>query len=138
VKDLARLLLDSCGFADIRVDVKARGLGTTVNFVATDQTGTEWAFDVSGSYTSIRAGLRRTDALWKSLGKAAVLHEGGFDRPMILLTTDAPTRGTAGHQALEVMRGPDRPVYDLVELMNRRDRSKLQWYAAEGPTPFTD
>ena len=138
VKDLARLLLESCGFADIRVDVKARGLGTTVNFVATDQTGTEWAFDVSGSYTSNRAGLRRTDALWKSLGKAAVLHEGGFDRPMILLTTDAPTRGTPGHQALEVMRGPYRPVYDLVELMNRRDRSKLQWYAAKGPTPFTD
>jgi DNA modification methylase len=138
VKDLARLLLESCGFADIRVDVKARGLGTTVNFVATDQTGTEWAFDVSGSYTSNRAGLRRTDALWKSLGKAAVLHEGGFDRPMILLTTDAPTRGTAGHRALEVMRGPDRPVYDVVELMNRRDRSKLQWYAAEGPTPFSD
>jgi DNA modification methylase len=138
VKDLARLLLESCGFVDIRADVKARGLGTTVNFVATDQTGTEWAFDVSGSYTSNRAGLRRTDALWKSLGRAAVLHEGGFGRPMLLLTTDAPTRGTAGHQALEVMRGPDRPVYDLVELMNRRDRSKLQWYAAKGPMPFTD
>jgi DNA modification methylase len=138
VKDLARLLLESSGFVDIRLDVKARRLGTTVNFVATDQTGTEWAFDVSGSYTSNRAGLRRTDALWRSLGKAAVLHEGGFDRPMILLTTDAPTRGTPGHQALEVMRGADRPVYDLVELMNRGDRSRLEWYAANGPVPFAD
>ncbi|HUD15755.1 MAG TPA: hypothetical protein VMQ59_00785, partial [Acidimicrobiales bacterium] len=131
-KDLAAVLLEACGFTDIRTDVKQRGLGITLNFVATDRTGGEWAFDVSGAFTSNRAGLRRADALWKSLGKAAVLHQGGRDLPLVLLTTDAPAKGTAGHQALAVMRGPAHPVFDLVELMNTDDQARLRGYAAVG------
>jgi DNA modification methylase len=131
-KDLAAVLLEACGFTDIRTDVKQRGLGITLNFVATDRTGGEWAFDVSGAFTSNRAGLRRADALWKSLGKAAVLHQGGRDLPLVLLTTDAPAKGTAGHQALAVMRGPAHPVFDLVELMNTDDQARLRSYAAVG------
>ena len=34
---------------------------------------TSWYVDVSGAFTSTRGGLRRTDTLWKSLGKAAAL-----------------------------------------------------------------
>ncbi len=131
-KDLAAALLAGCGFTNIRTDVKPRGLGIVLNFVATDQTGADWAFDLSGSFTSSRAGLRRTDTLWKSLAKAAVLRESGTALPLILLTTDAPTQGTAGHQSLAVMRGPDHPVYDLIELLNFADQARLQRYAAEG------
>lgn len=131
-KDLARLLLEACGFTDIREDVKPRGLGIVLNFLAADQTGEEWAFDVSGAFTSNRAGLRRTDTLWKSLGKAAVLHESGLGIPLVLLTTDAPTNGTAGAQALAVMRGPNRPIADLIELLNAEDQARLHAYAEFG------
>jgi DNA modification methylase len=134
-KELAAALLTACGFTDIRSGVKPRGLGIELNFVATDQTGADWAFDVSGAFTSNRAGLRRTDTLWKSLAKAAVLREGDGSLPLVLLTTDAPTRGTAGHQALEVMRGPDRPVFDLVELLNHEDQARLRTYAVRGIPP---
>ncbi|HEY3941277.1 MAG TPA: site-specific DNA-methyltransferase [Acidimicrobiales bacterium] len=131
-KDLARLLLQACGFVDIREAVKPRGLGIVLNFVAADQTGEEWAFDVSGAFTSNRAGLRRTDTLWKSLGKAGVLHESGRGIPLVLLTTDAPASGTAGAQAFAVMRGPNRPVFDLIELLNADDQERLHTYAKYG------
>lgn len=131
-KDLAAALLESCGFTDIRTEVKPRRLGIVLHFVATDQTGKDWAFDVSGAFTSNRAGLRRADTLWKSLGKAAVLRESGADLPLVLLTTDAPTKGTAGHQALAVMRGRDRPVFDLIELLNTADQKRLLGYGVHG------
>ena len=87
-KEIAEILLDECGFVDIRSDVKIAGLGIELNFVANDH-GDDWAFDVSGAFTSSRAGLKRTDTLWKALGKAAVLHEDRTDLPLVLLTTDA-------------------------------------------------
>ncbi len=131
-KELARLLLEGCGFTNIREDVKPRGLGIVLNFVASDRTGEDWAFDVSGAFTSNRAGLRRTDTLWKSLGKASVLHESALGLPLVLLTTDAPAKGTAGHQALNVMRGASKPVFDLVELLNTDDQTRLHEYATHG------
>lgn len=136
-KDLARLLLEACGFVDIREEVKPRGLGILLNFVAADQTGEDWAFDVSGAFTSNRAGLRRTDTLWKSLGKAGVLHESGRGLPLVLLTTDAPASGTAGAQALAVMRGSNRPVFDLIELLNADDQERLHTYAKFGRAGVT-
>lgn len=131
-KDLAGILLESCGFREIRPDVKLAGLGIEVNFLAFDQAGHEWAFDVSGAFTSSRAGLRRTDTLWKALGKAAVLHEARGDLPLVLLTTDAPARGSAGYIALNVLRGPGRPVFDLVELLDPADQERLRDYALRG------
>ncbi len=131
-KELAEILLEKCGFENIRADVKPKRLGIVLNFVATDCNGDDWAFDVSGAFTSNRAGLRRTDTLWKSLGKAAVLHEGSPELPMILLTTDAPKKASAGAQALAVMRGPHRPVFDVIELMNPDDQAKLHRYATQG------
>jgi site-specific DNA-methyltransferase (adenine-specific) len=131
-KELARLLLEACGFKDIREEVKPRRLGIVLNFVAKDSGRKDWAFDVSGAFTSSRAGLRRTDTLWKSLGKAGVLHQSDLGMPLVLLTTDAPPKGSAGHQALETMRGPTRPVFDVIELLNEDDQARLHGYALEG------
>lgn len=129
-KELAGILLDSCGFVDVRSDVKLPRLGIDVSFLAVDGTGREWAFEVCGAFTSSRTGLRRADTLWKALGKAAVLHEGRSDLPLVLLTTDAPARGSAGSAALEVVRGPGRPVLDVIELLDPRDQARLRDYAA--------
>ena len=131
-KDLAEILLDSCGFRDIRRDVKIAGLGIVLNFTASDHVGDEWAFDVSGAFTSSRAGLKRTDTLWKALGKAAVLHERRGNLPLVLLTTDAPARGSAGEVALGVVKGPGRPVFDIIELLDSNDQSRLRNYAVRG------
>jgi site-specific DNA-methyltransferase (adenine-specific) len=132
IKDFAAIVLETCGFVDIRSDVKLAALGIELSFLARDQTGAEWAFDVSGAFTTNGTGLRRTDALWKALGKAAVVHEGRDDLPLVLLTTDAPARASAGSKALKVLRGPGRPVFDLVELLNPKDQERLRDYARRG------
>ena len=133
-KELAEAVLKDCGFSDIRRDVKLPGVGVELNFLARDVTGGEWAFDVSGAFTSNRAGLRRTDTLWKALGKAAVLHASRHARPLVLLTTDAPARNSAGHAALMALRGADRAVFDLVEFLNPKDQDRLRSYAERGRT----
>lgn len=133
-KYLAEQLIGQVGFTDIRTNVKRTDLGVEVNFVATDKTGSDWLFDVSGAFTSSRSGLKRTDTLWKALGKAAVLHEAGAtdDVPLVLLSTDAPTRGSAGDKALKVVTGPGKPIHDVIELLNPEDQARLTGYAEHG------
>ena len=133
-KELAGILLAACGFVDVRPDVKLPAAGLELNFLAVDRVGGEWAFDVSGAFTSSRSGLKRADTVWKALGKAAVLHEARPDLPLVLVTTDAPVRGSAGHTALKVLRGPGSPVFDLVELLNTADQDRLHGYALRGRT----
>ncbi|MGH9285905.1 MAG: DNA-methyltransferase, partial [Acidimicrobiales bacterium] len=131
-KELARLVLEQCGFTAVRTDVKYPVLGVEVNFVASDATGADWAFDVSGGFTSTRAGLRRTDTLWKALGKAAVLHEARRGIPLVLLTTDAPAKASAGDAALRVLLGPGKAIYDVVELLSAEGQERLHRYAGDG------
>jgi DNA modification methylase len=131
-KDFARMLLESCEFVDIRPDVKFSRLGIELSFIAFDQIGHEWAFDVSGAFSASQPGLRRTDTLWKVLGKAAVLHQGRPDLPLVLLTTDAPTRGSAGVAALNALRQPGGAVFDLIELLAPHDHERLRKYALKG------
>jgi DNA modification methylase len=131
-KELAAILIGTGGFEITQTDFKPRGLGIVVSFLARDRAGGLWAFDVSGAFTSNRAGLRRADTLWKALGKAAVLNEGRPELPLVLLTTDGPGKGSPGHQALEAMRGPDRPVFDVIELLNVHDQERLGTWAAHG------
>jgi site-specific DNA-methyltransferase (adenine-specific) len=132
-KELAKLLLEQAGFKEIREDVKLAGLGIELNFVALDATRREWAFDVSGAFTTNRAGLKRTDTLWKALGKAAVLHASEYAMPLVLLTTDAPRKGSSGFKALATMRAAGGAVFDVVELRDPPGQERLQRYASHGP-----
>ncbi|MFN2607122.1 MAG: site-specific DNA-methyltransferase [Acidimicrobiales bacterium] len=127
--ELAAVVLDGCGFVDVRSGVKLPGLGIELDLLAADRAGREWAFDVCGAFTSGASGLRRGDALWKSLGVAAVLHSARPDLPLVLLTTDLPVPGSAGHAALRQLMGADRPVVDVVELLDADGRGRLRQYA---------
>ena len=131
-KDLARVVLEECGFEDIRSGVRPPGLGIELNFLATDRNGDDWAFDVSGAFTSNRSGLMRTDTLWKALGQAAVLHQADPTLPFVLLTTDAPRKGSAGSTALNVVLGVHKPVFDLIELLDPVAQARLKGYAERG------
>ena len=113
-KEIARSIIEAAGFTDIQKDQHQPG-GVEVNFSARDGRGKLWFFDVTGSFTSHRAGLKRTDTLWKALGKAAVLREVS-NTPLVLLTTDAPVRG-AGAEALKQVVGPKKPIYAVIEML---------------------
>lgn len=130
--DVAVALLTECGFADVRVDVKLRGLGMSIPIVAQDQAGSDWAFDVSGAMTVTRGGLRRSDTLWRCIATASVLHQADDPMPLVLLSTDLPRRGSAGDRALNAVTGRGRPVAGVIELLDPDCRERLARYASEG------
>jgi site-specific DNA-methyltransferase (adenine-specific) len=124
-RDLARQALEQCGFSTIEHEVSLPE-GVEVNFVARDRRGQPWHFDVSGGFTSSRPGLKRTDTLWKALGKAAVLADAYPKVPLVLLTTDAPSKGGAGDAALRILLGERKPIHDVIVLSNSDDLLRLR------------
>jgi len=114
-KEIAREVIEAAGFTDVQKDQRQPG-GVEVNFTARDSKGRLWLFDVTGSFTSHRSGLKRTDTLWKALGKAAVLRET-TGAPVVLLATGAPVRGSAGAEALKQLTGPEKPVHAVIEML---------------------
>ncbi len=136
--EVAKQVLASCGFEEIETDVAYRDLGVSVDFRARDADGGLWLFDLSGGYSATRPGLRRPDVLWRSLGKATVLHLAHTsDRtrddlgPLILLSTDTPAPRTEGAKALRAVLTDDRsgPVHDVVELFEPISTERLRSYA---------
>jgi site-specific DNA-methyltransferase (adenine-specific) len=126
-KDLARQILEHWQFHDLEPD-KLLPSGVEVNFVAKDRRKRTWYFDVSGAFSSTRPGLRRTDTLWKAIGKAAVIHAAEPKAQLVLLTTDAPAPGSAGAKALAQVVGPGRPILDVIQLLSRTDQERLGGY----------
>ena len=113
-KELARSAIEIAGFTDILNHQHQPG-GIVVDFTAKDRRGKTWLFDVAGSFTSHRGGLKRTDTLWKELGKASVLREV-CNTPLVLLTTDIPTHG-AGAEALKAVVGQKKPIHAVIEML---------------------
>ena len=97
-------MLQDAGFAITATDVKVAA-GLTVTCVAEDRDGVEWLFDVVGGFTSTRSGLSRSETLWKTLGKVAVVAAEKAPHRYVLLTTDLPTGGSAQGQALAAVTG---------------------------------
>ncbi len=137
-KALADDLLVDAGFEVVSRKPKVEGI--EISFVVRDQTGTTWNVDVAGAFTkgNDRAGLRRTETLWKALGKASVLHESqrgtAEPRPLLVLTSDLPTRSSAGAKALRAVVGPGRPIFDAVEMLSDEGQRQLRRYAEQGPS----
>lgn len=130
VREVAKIVLTECGFTDVEPDYKPRGLGIVLSFSATDASGRRWAFDVSGAFSSGTSGLRRTDTLWKAIAVASVLHSAAGDSaeavPLILLSTELPLKGTAGHRALKAVCGPGRPVHAALEFLSSEGQASLR------------
>jgi len=125
-KELARDALAWAGFHQIEEDVKLSDLGLEVSFVARDAHDDAWYFDVSGAFSSTRPGLKRTDTLWKALGKASVLHAAHPTTSYVLLSTDKPVPRSAGDRALSQVRGPGKPVRDVIGLKDDDDLARLR------------
>ena len=129
-QELAWVVLAESGFCDIQERVSLDG-GVEVNYSALDQRGHRWLFDVSGAFSvTQRPGLRRTDTLWKSIGRAAVLHERPVREPFVLLTTDRPAPNSAGQSALDAVTGADKPIRAVIEMGDLEDLERLGRFAS--------
>lgn len=127
-KEIAFALLQDAGFEPVAEDRRLAN-GVEINFVANDRLGRPWYFDVSGAFTSNRPGLRRTDTLWKALGRAAVLRSSpGRNYRLVFLTTDLPPKGSAGHTALQAVRGS--VFHDAIAMLSPEGQERLLRYAA--------
>jgi site-specific DNA-methyltransferase (adenine-specific) len=132
-QQLAADVLEDAGFKITERNVRIPRTGVTVNFIATDNDGSTWFFDVSGAFKSHRGGLLRTDTVWKSLGRAAALR-GGMDpdTPLVFLTTSLPRKPSEGDTALR-SAGPG-VFFDAIEMLADEDRGRLEHYARGGCT----
>lgn len=124
---LALEVLEEAGFRIVETDKRIRSTGVTVDFVAEDQGGGTWLFDVPGAFTSHRGGLLRADTVWRTLGRLSALRGRGVDDPIVLLTTDLPKRPGEGDTALRAA-GPEA-FFDAIEMLSEEGRSRLGRYA---------
>ena len=136
-KEVAKNLLEGCGFTGIEGDTKLPG-GLELNFRAVDRHDGVWYFDVSGAFSSTRPGLKRTDTLWKALGKALVLASVQPAVPLVLLTTDVPVRGSAGDAALQQVSGTGGAIADVIEMSDATALARLARYARVGYATLED
>ncbi len=130
-QSLAADLLVRAGFTIEERNRKVPGIGVTVGVVARDAAGAQWFFDVTGAFTSTRAGLARSDTLWRCLGRAGVLAARRLG-PLVFLSSDLPPRRSTGDQALRAL-GP-RVVHDVVGLRSMGDLDRLATYAGGANT----
>ena len=129
-QELAWQVMAESGFDKIQSRVSLEG-GVEVNYSALDQRGRRWLFDVSGAFSlTQRPGLRRTDTLWKAIGRAAVLHSRPNREPLVLLTTDRPAPNSAGQRALDAITGDDKPIRAVIEMGNLEDLERLTRFAS--------
>ncbi len=126
-REVARSLIEAAGFTRVR---EGRGeLAPT--FTALDRRAATWAFEVAGAFTTHRPGLRRGEALWKALGKVAVVHSGGARPPggageagapeapvpLVLLTPGVPAPPSQGAALLGAVTGPGRPLRAVLDIL---------------------
>ena len=134
-QDLAWDVLDKAGFRKLRTNPRIGPLGIQFNFLVVNQRGQKWYVDVSGAFTTVRPGLRRTDTLWKTLGRAHVHFMAGDGTPLLVMTSNLPKPGSEGRKALEAV-GP-QSVFDAIEIYRERDRMRLLNYGdQEIPVPI--
>ena len=127
-RDVALAVLTDAGFSSVRENVRV-GPGVDVTFEAGDQSGRRWLFDLSGSFSASAPGLVRADVLWRAVGRAAAIDRHRGDRPLVLLTSHRPPERSPSARVLAEMVGPDRPVFDVVELLGEDDVARLAAYA---------
>lgn len=127
IQGIAESKITGAGFEIIGVNQKISRIGIEINIIARDRGGKEWCFDVSGAFTTTRPGLRRTDTLWKALGRAYVFRSSGRTGHLVLLTSDLPLRNSAGDRALHTV-GPGG-IFDAIQLLSEEGERRLREYA---------
>jgi site-specific DNA-methyltransferase (adenine-specific) len=115
LSELAARLLTDAGYVDI-TDKARLPHGLDLALTALDPSGRRWYVDVVGALTTPRQSLRRTDLVWRTLGRAAVFgHVAEPGDRLLVLTPDLPAPQTAAAKAWDA--GSEPLVFDTVEVL---------------------
>jgi len=98
-RELAQWLIAGSGL-EITAEHKHLVAGIDVDFVARDAAGREWCFDVVGTFSATSAGLRRSDVLQRTIGKATMLQSARPGTRYVVLASEVPAPRTAQAKAL--------------------------------------
>jgi site-specific DNA-methyltransferase (adenine-specific) len=128
-KDIAAVVVAEAGFVTVETDVKLAG-GLTVDFACTDREGRTWYLDLTTALSSIRSGLRRTDAVWKAIARAALTaRPADADGPRwVLLTTEPVAAASPAGRALAQARAQGF-VHDALDVYQRATVARLSAHA---------
>ena len=124
--------LEAAGFTITGRQVKVRGTGAAVTYLATDAAGATWYVDVVAAYTTTPAGLQRNDSVWAAIGRAGAFAATGH-QPVLLLTSHLPRRPSDGDAALHAA-GPGL-LFDVVVLGSAEGAARLRRYAGGATRP---
>ena len=128
LRDVAVAVLKDFGFVEMREKVKV-GPGIEISIEAVDRVGARWLFDVSGGFTASKPGLARTDTLWRAIGRAAAIDAHRDGRRLVLLTSHRPPERSPAARVLAEVVGPDRLVFDVIQLLDPADMDRLASHA---------
>jgi len=91
-RDLAVALLEEAGFTEV-VAPKRAVAGVDVSLIAETAGGTRWHVEVVGGLTTGATGLRSSEAVWRTIGKATVLATAQPDARFLVVTPQLPPKG---------------------------------------------
>lgn len=137
-KLIAERVLVDAGFTIVARKVRLRGLGVQVDLELLDEQGGEWLVDVSGAFGNPRGGLRRTDTLFKALGRAHVIRSDPKQtaKRLLFLSSHLPAERSEGDRALRTIGS--QVVFDAIAMLSDAGRHRLGQYAAGGFAPTSD
>ncbi|HEX9258730.1 MAG TPA: site-specific DNA-methyltransferase [Acidimicrobiales bacterium] len=109
--ELSRHLLEGAGCTEIRNQGGLPKVGAGTTFSAIDARGRPVAVDVVGGLVTGPAGLKRADAVWRVIAKAALLRDS--ETRYVVLTTGLPSRSSPLAGALRGAEGLLAGVVDI-------------------------
>jgi site-specific DNA-methyltransferase (adenine-specific) len=127
---LATRLLTESGFTEVTDKVKGVPHGVDISLQADDAQGRRWLIEIAGAFTTPRLGLRRTDVLWRTLGKASIVAASLGEKapPLLVLTTDLPAASSGAAGAVAAVKG--KTVVDVLDLTDPSTAEQLARYAS--------
>ena len=127
-RDIVDDVFREAGFGEI---IERRVPGTGLSVMSATCDGEHVVVEQGGSFSRERAGLLNGEALWRLLGRAAVI--SGAGERLIVVTAALPSPRSESDLALRAV-GP-RVLFDVIDIHNAAARERLKAYGNGQHTP---
>ncbi|MEC8487099.1 MAG: hypothetical protein VXY65_08565, partial [Actinomycetota bacterium] len=127
-RDIVDDVFRAAGFGEI---IERRVPGTGLSVMSATRDGEHVVVEQGGPFSRERAGLLNGEALWRLLGRAAVI--SGAGERVIVVTAALPSPKSESDLALRAV-GP-RVLFDVIDIHDVAARERLKAYGNGQHTP---